>query len=154
MTDSRWIEVYADVASSIRHVTMAADLSDSNGLTLDRPDQYWSQMGLMHAILSGHTSLENTRVRLLDLLGETQPTGALWHADLIARAARPTGNRPHILPDALVEAASETLRARHIALRGYDSFKPSRAAPAIAAARLIASTVHPAITAFQTAIDP
>lgn len=154
MSDDRWVEVAADIASAVRHFTMSVELWDRNGLDQDKPDQYWSQMGLMHAMQSGHTSLEAALLRILDMLGETAPTGAQWHADLINRAGKPTRARPAILTDALVEAAGETRRFRHIAMRGYDKFKKDRAAPGIAAARLLASGLGGDIDAFRLVIDP
>lgn len=154
MSDDRWLEVTADIASAVRHFAMSAALWDRKGLERDQPDHYWSQMGLMHAMQSGHTSLKSALVRILNMLGETPPSGPQWHADLIARVGRATTGRPAVLMPALVEAAGETRRFRHIAMRGYDSFKPDRAAPGIAAARLLADGLPDAIAAFRRAIDP
>ena len=41
-------------------------------------------MVFTHATQSGHTSLETTLLRILDPFGEEPPTGARWHAALIA----------------------------------------------------------------------
>ncbi len=108
----------------------------------------------MHAMQSGHTSLEAALSRILDLLGEEMPSGRDWHADLIRRAARPMADRPEILPPVVAEAASETRRFRHVAMRSYGTFDPALAQPAVAAARLLAAGLANAVILFRKRVDP
>lgn len=89
MSDARWIEIDRAVASATRNFRQGVDFArhpdfaDSNlvGAAL--------QMGCMHAIMAGHTSLENALLRILDLLEEVRPSGESWHADLIGRRVPP-----------------------------------------------------------------
>ena len=83
MTDARWFEVDEDIAAAIQHFAMSADLFAAGDFDGDGIDAYRARMALMHAMQSGHTSLESALVRILDLLGEEAPSGRDWHADLI-----------------------------------------------------------------------
>jgi len=110
-------------------------------------------MGCMHAIMAGHTSLENALLRILDLLGEARPSGESWHADLIERIGQGIAARPAILPPELIAAADETRRFRNRAVRSYDTFEPTRAGPAIDAADLLVTALSGAIAQFRGVID-
>jgi hypothetical protein len=111
-------------------------------------------MGCMHAIMAGHTSLENALLRILDLLGEARPSGDSWHADLIGRSGQAIAARPPILPPELAAAADETRKFRNRAVRSYDTFEPLRAGPSIDAADLLATALAGAIAQFRSVIDP
>jgi hypothetical protein len=114
---------------------------------------YTAQMAFMHAMQSGHTSLENALTRILRLVGEALPTGESWHADLIQRVAVALTSRPAILAADLAEAADETRRFRNRAVRSYDNFESDRAIPAIRAAARLAAGLSAAIAAFRQVID-
>ena len=111
-------------------------------------------MAFMHAMQSGHTSLEPALLRILDLLGEEAPSGRDWHADLIQRTSRPIPGRPAILPTSVAQAANETRRFRPVAMRTYGSFDPGLARPAVQAARLLADGLPSAVAMFRRCMDP
>lgn len=113
-------------------------------------------MAFMHAVQSGHTSLEGLLLRILDILKEERPSGDRWHRDLIRRACRKlTGSaaRPAILSEPLYEAIDETRRFRNLAVRNYDRFRIEKAAATVSAARVIADGLANEITLFMKAID-
>ena len=154
MSDARWIEVDDAAAAATKHFGMAADLFAAGGFDGDDIGAYRASMALMHAMQSGHTSLESALVRILGLLGEEAPSGQEWHADLIRRVAREIAGRPAILPPDLAKAAGQTRRFHHIAMKGYGSFDPELARPSVLAAGFVARNLGPAIAAFRAMIDP
>lgn len=111
-------------------------------------------MAFLHAMLSGHTSLEAALVRILELLEEEAPRGRHSHADLIARVCRSIGERPAILTGETAAAADETRRFRSISAHAYDKFDRTRAGPAVQAATTLARTLSAQIKAFRDKIDP
>jgi len=153
MSDERWIEIDRDTASAVTHFSRAGQIADDPAFAADDLTGYTAQMAFMHAMQSGHTSLENALTRILRLLGETLPMGESWHADLIQRVAVALTGRPAVLPPDLAEAADETRRFRNRAVRTYDNFRPDRASPAIQAAARLAAGLSAAIAAFRQAID-
>lgn len=108
MSDARWFEIDAAVDAAVRHFQGAIALFARLPTATDEIGRYGLEMGFMHAMQSGHTSLETTLLRLLDLFGEEAPTGARWHADLIARAK--VGDRPALI--ALLPAEIARFRQR------------------------------------------
>jgi hypothetical protein len=151
MSDTRWTEIGDAVASATKHFSGAAAIF---GGLQTAPDRYVAEMAFLHAMLAGHTSLESALTRILDLLGEQPPTGARWHADLIARVTRTLPGRPAILTGTVARASEETRRFRSIAAHAYDNFDEDRAAAAVDAARCLASGLAPEIERFRLAIDP
>lgn len=114
-------------------------------------------MAFMHAVQAGHTSLEAALLRILDILDEEKPTGDQWHRDLISRAIVDIAGenaRPAILPADLARHADETRRFRNLATRSYGSFEPEKAIFTVTAARQLAESLMPALTAFRAAVDP
>jgi hypothetical protein len=122
MSDSRWLEIEADIASAADHFGRAATIYQTDGLQADTMDGYILRMAFMHAMMAGHTSLETALVRTLELQGEDPAQGRQWHADLRRRAGRATERRPAILPPDLVRAADRTRRFRHIAVHAYGAW--------------------------------
>ncbi len=108
MSDARWTEVDEDMAAAAGHLARSVELFAAGGFAGEKLDAYRARMAFMHAMQSGHTSLEAALLRILDLLGEEAPSGRDWHADLIRRAARPLAGRPAILAQAVADAANET----------------------------------------------
>jgi len=153
VSDERWIEIERDTESAVTHFSRAAQIATDPSFTADDLAGYTMQMAFMHAMQSGHTSLENALTRVLRMLGEALPTGESWHADLIQRVATTLPARPAILPPDLAEAADETRQFRNRAVRAYDSFRPDRAKPAIEAADRLAAELSGAISAFRQVID-
>jgi hypothetical protein len=154
MSDLRWQEIDADVASAVRHFATADRYYAEPDMREDTDAGHKTRMAFMHSMQAGHTSLEPALIRILALVGEPRPSGEFWHADLIRRASRPEHGRPEILPPALARAADQARRFRHVAVRTYDTFEPDEAAGAVSAARLIAEELPAAIVRFRQAIDP
>lgn len=154
MSDAQWFEVDEDVAAATRHFGMSVDLFAAGGFDGDGIGAYRAGMALMHAMQSGHTSMESALVRVLNLLGEEVPIGRDWHADLIKRVSREVAGRPAILPPDLARAAGETRRFRHVAMKGYGSFDVELSRPSVLAAGFVARNLGPAILLFRAMIDP
>ncbi len=154
MNAGRWFEVDEDVAAAVEHFGRSTELYAAGEFDAKDLSGYRARMALMHAMQSGHTSLEQALVRILGLLGEEAPAGSDWHADLIRRVSRGLPGRPAILPAELAKAAGETRRFRHVAMRSYGTFDLALSGPAVSAARVLADGMPAAIAAFKTAIDP
>jgi hypothetical protein len=152
VSDKRWIEIDRDAASAITHLSRAVQIADDPAFRADDLAGYIVQMAFVHAMQSGHTSLENALTRIVRLLGEELPSGESWHADPIQRVAVTLPDRPAILPPELAKAADETHQFRNRAVRTYDDFTPDRASPAIQAAATLAAGLIVALTAFRQAI--
>jgi hypothetical protein len=154
MSDARWIEIEAAVAAAVRHFSGAIEIF-ARLPNIDRDaDKYSFEMGFMHAMQSGQTSMEVALLRILDLWGEEAPTGPRRHADLMARVSRAVGMRPAIVGAEAAKAASETRQFRSIAAHAYDSFDRSRAVPAVESAAVLAALLPIEISRFRQAIDP
>lgn len=151
MSDARWLEIDGAASSAVRHFSGAVSIFARLATAEDR---YLTEMGFLHAMLAGHTSLESALLRILDLLGEQAPTGPRWHADLITRAARSLDDRPAILVGEAAAAAEETRRFRSVAAHAYDTFDKSRAAKAVEAADRLVSVLRSEIARFRQVIDP
>jgi len=151
MSDARWSDIDQAVASAVRHFSGAVSIFPQLATASDR---YLAEMAFLHAMLAGQTSLESALLRILELLDEAAPTGARWHADLIARAKRSHGGRPAILTREAASAAEETRRFRSIAAHAYDNFDESRAAIAVDSAGVLAALLASEIARFRLAIDP
>jgi hypothetical protein len=157
MSDARWTDVELDVENACKHFRNAAAILDGGGFDQDGLAGYIQEMALMHAMQSGHTSMEGALLRVLDILDEDKPTGDRRHEDLIRRAARPIAGsraRPAILSPDAAAAADETRRFRNKATRGYSSFVASRAAPALEAARHLVEALPRDVARFRQEIDP
>ena len=157
MSDARWADVEADIASAIRHFGNAVELYCEGGFEGDDLSSYRASMALMHAMQSGHTSAEAGLMRILQTLGEEHPTGADWHEVLIRRLARPLSGtlaRPAILPADIAAALQETRRFRHRAMHSYGEFDASRFGPTLGAAECLRDGLWEAIRAFKDYIDP
>jgi hypothetical protein len=154
MSDARWFEIDAAIGAAIRHFTWArsfyAKIPDTNA----SEDRYLVEMAFMHAMQSGHTSLETALLRILNLCEEAPPTGATWHADLIRRAANPVAGRPAILTGTVERAADLTRRFRNIAVHAYDTFDYTQATEAVENAAVLISLLPSEIVRFRQAIDP
>jgi hypothetical protein len=156
VTDARWLDIREALASTTLHMGNAIALHRAGGFEGVSLEAYRARMAFMHAVQSGHTSLEGALLRVLDILGEERPTGERWHQDLIARACRPvegTHARPAILSGELCAAIDETRRFRNLAVHGYDSFDAKKAQETVSAARLIADRLVDEIETFKHAVD-
>ena len=102
MTDARWLDVDAALTSSVTHFRHALEVHEAS--TSAPPTEFQTMLhnnAMMHAMQMAHTSAEAVLERVLDILGETPPSGENWHADLLDRAGRAVNGefaRPAILP--------------------------------------------------------
>ena len=154
MSDARWFEVEANMAAAANHFRRSAEIFSRGDLLGDGYEEYLARMALMHAMQSGHTSLESGLLKILAMLGEKPPVGAEWHADLIRRTSHAIEGRPAILPPDVARAVDLTRSFRHVAMRGYENFREDLARPAIDAASYLAQHIEQAIAAFRRTIDP
>ena len=152
MSDARWIEIEGDFQAACIHFARAAELYDAGGFDEAGLGGYRTSMAFLHAMQSGHTSLEAGLVRILNLLGEERPQGEYWHRDLLTRVCQPVEGRDAILPPDLCDHADETRRFRNVATRNYDNFQISRADPAVDAARFIAARLPDCLSEFKARI--
>ena len=154
MSDARWFEIDSDIQSAVLHFRQAVALFEAGGFNVPDLSGYRARMAFLHAMQSGHTSLEGALIRILEMLGEERPGGERWHADLIARASNPRPPvRPAILRADVAKAADETRRFRSVATRAYDSFEPDQSGRAIGAARTLSQILPDSIVAFRMALD-
>lgn len=159
MTDARWLDIDAKIESSVTHFRHALEVSEASAKA---PATEFQKMlhdnAMMHAMQTAHTSAESALEKVLDILGETRPSGDNWHAELLDRAGRviPDGDfaRGVILPPDVLADLHETRRFRHVATRSYDTFDPRRSGPSFEAAARLINTLPRAIHAFKESIDP
>ena len=154
MSDARWIEIEGDFRAACTHFAGAVELFDAGGFDETGLSGYRTSMAFLHAMQSGHTSLEAGLLRILNLLGEERPQGEFWHRDLLRRVCRPVEGRDAILPPDLCDHADETRRFRNVATRNYDNFQISMADPAVDAARFLAAHLLDCLSEFKTRINP
>lgn len=157
MTDARWLDVDSDVEAAVRHFRNSCALHGAGGFDDSGLDGYRSQMAVMHAMQSAHSSAEAALTRILRLLGEEVPQGPDWHRMLIERLRHPVAGqqaRPALLPDDVAADLHETRRFRHMVTHSYGDFDVGRAAPSIAAAERLARSLPEAVRSFRTRIDP
>jgi hypothetical protein len=154
VSDARWLEIDGAIESAVRHFRSAAMIYETPRGERRDLDLYVIEMGFMHAMQSGHASLENALLRILSLFDEEPPSGANWHADLIGRIGKTVGNRAPILTAELVKAANETRQFRHVAVRAYDNFDWERASRAVGYAAELGKRLPEAIARFRRANDP
>ncbi len=157
MSDARWTDVFEDARQAAEHFARSVQLYEAGGFSGDDLDAYRARMAFMHAVQSGHTSLEAALLRILEILGEETPTGEQWHRDLITRAARAMPGeygRPPILKGELGRHADETRRFRNLATRSYGTFDPAKARSTVIAARALSTGLLPALLSIQEAADP
>ena len=70
MSDTRWFDIDADIDLAVTHLTRAGELFRTRDMNGDELDAYMARMAFMHAVMAGHTLLENALTRVLRLLGE------------------------------------------------------------------------------------
>lgn len=155
MRDARWLEVDSDIASAVTHFERSAALFRKGGFDQAGLAGYQASMALMHALQSGHTSLEGGLLRILEMLHEERPVGEDWHMALIRRVSTVLPDRrPAIISAVLAAAADETRRFRHRAVHNYDSFRVAEIGQTIQAAETLAAKLKSEVRVFRDAIDP
>jgi hypothetical protein len=158
MSDARWTDVDKDLDYALMHLGMAIRLFEAAGFDAPGLDGYRNSSAFMHAMGAGYTSVENALLRVLDILGETPPSGEAWHKDLIDRLSRPmTGEnaRPAFFDAEMRRDLLECLRMRHrVRHSEYDEFIPSKAEPSIEAVRRVLPRIKDVAARFKKQIDP
>ncbi|MDI4239444.1 hypothetical protein AAFX91_17405 [Bradyrhizobium sp. 31Argb] len=158
MSDSRWTDVDRDIDDALRHLGMALRIFDAGGFDAPDLEGYKSSTSFMHAMATGYTSVENAVKRILDILGETPPSGEAWHRDLLERVARPmpgTNARPALFDEEMRRDLLECLRMRHrVRHSDYDEFVPTKAEPTVDAVRRVIKRIKQTIAQFRKKIDP
>jgi len=155
VADARWLDVENAAREAVGHFKNAVAIYGEGGFNAPGLAGYKADIAFMHAMQSGHTSMESALCRILDILGEERPTGTAWQYDLIlrVRSERP-GSRPPILGPGAADHADETRRFRHLAMRTYGSFKATEAKKSVVAAKALSRDLPVEIERFKNAIDP
>jgi hypothetical protein len=154
MSDARWFEIDNAIASAVKHFSFAVSIYPRIPGAEAPEDRQLVEMAFMHAMQSGHSSLENGLLKILELFGEAAPTGATRQAALIRRVASAIGPRPAILEQQTARAADTTRRFRNIAAHAYDSFDYTAASDAVASAAFLTGHLTAGIARFRSLIDP
>ena len=154
MRDARWIEIELDFEDACEHFSGAVKLFEAGGFDKPGMDGYTVKMAFMHAMQSGHTSLETGLLRILDLFDEMRPHGEFWHKDLLNRACMDVGDRIAILSPEICDKADETRRFRNLAVRSYNNFQIGPAKPATDAARILSERLTGYLRDFRMRMDP
>jgi hypothetical protein len=150
MRDVRWNDVLKAARAAALHFRAAQGLFHQDRFNEGGNIGYRHRMAFRHAMLSGHTALEDTLLRLLAMLGDGPPTGSNWPFELIDRASRHApGEHPAILDPSLAAAARETRSFRHFVMHDYrDELEPQRAKRALGTGLLIADQLEAAVINF------
>jgi predicted nucleotidyltransferase len=77
MTD-RLDDILDAARSAATHFRAAGRLFQEGGFEVGKETGYRNRMAFLHAMLSGHTALEDALVRAMKALGEAPPTGSDW----------------------------------------------------------------------------
>ena len=155
MAGKVWGFVLDSARSSERRFAAGLRLFEQGDFS-DDGEGYVRLMAFLHAMQSGHTSLEAALMRALRALDEERPGGERWHEALIDQCTAPVpGGRPAILPARLAELAHATRTFRHFATHSYDvMFDDGKARVAVDAARELGPQLTLAFDAFAHEIDP
>lgn len=154
MSDARWIETFDDINAALVHMKYAIDIHGEGEINNTDFAGYKASMAFMHAMQSGHTSLESALVRILTIIGEPKPVGDSWHRDLVKRVSRDIPDRQAILDPVLAANIDITRAFRNVATRNYDNFHIDGTQSTVTAARYILEHLQPAIVKFKNTIDP
>lgn len=154
MTSTLWPAIERNFQSAGAHFSRAAQIHAMGGFSQPGIDGYIASMSFLHAMQSGHTSLENGLLRTLALLGEDRPRGEHWHMDLLDQACHPADGRGPILPQDVCRHAHVTRGFRNVAVRSYEDFDPEQATSAVAAAKVLAGRLAECLHGFKLKIDP
>ena len=154
MTSPKWVFVNRDFQSASRHFQMAEAIH--NGEASDYPmGDYVQASAFMHAVQSGHASLEAGFRRIFKLIGEPAPHDVdNWHEATVGQAFADIDGRGSILPPEMFADVDETRKARNLAVRGYDAFDMGGAEATARAAGRLAKALPDALRRFIRRIDP
>ena len=154
MTSPKWVLVKRDFQSAAHHFRMAEAIH--NGEASDeRVGAYAQASAFMHAVQSGHTSLEAGFRRIFKVIGEPVPHDVdNWHEATVDQALADVDGRGAILPPEMFADVDETRRARNLSVRGYDAFDMGKAEATAGAAGRLAKALPDALRRFIRRIDP
>ncbi|HYF08302.1 MAG TPA: hypothetical protein VD970_11820 [Acetobacteraceae bacterium] len=105
------------------------------------------EKALQKSLQDAYASIESAMLRIVVMAEEPRPTGERWHDDLLTAVTLATARRPAFAP-ALVGELDELRSFRHVAVHNYLRFRMDRAAPAVAAARVLLAELTPAFEEF------
>lgn len=155
MTRARWFLAERDFESASQHFSMACRIFEHGGFDRSDISGYMAEGAFLHAIGSGHTSLESGLKRIFAILGEDVPMDhESWHRDLIELAGADIEGRGRVLPPGLCAHAQETRKMRNVARHNYDFFLKSKAALVIESAKVLAEQLPKCLRDFVRRIDP
>ena len=154
MTAARWLAIDGDFRAACDHFSRATQIFDMGGFDSPGLEGYKVSMSFMHAMQSGHTSLEKGLLRILELLGEDRPVGQYWHMDLLNQVGQPVEGRGAVFPHDVCEHAHNTRRFRNVATRSYERFDPPQATIAVASAKSLVERLDRCLRDFKLQIDP
>ena len=157
MNPTKWILVERDFRSAARHFQMAAAIhgGEAGEPGEGRMGTYVLAGAFMHAVQSGHTSLEAGLLRIFKTLGESPPLDVdNWHEATVDQAFTDVPGRGTVLPPELFADVAETRRARNLAAKGYDRFDMGAARATAMASGRLALALPDALSKFIRRIDP
>ena len=154
MNSPKWVLVKRDFQSASHHFHMAEEIHN-DGPSDERKGAYVQAGAFMHAVQSGHTSLEAGFSRIFKLIGEPAPHDVDdWHAATVDQAFADVDGRGAIFPSEMFADVAETRRARNLAVRGYDTFDMGKSEATARAAGRLAKALPDALQRFIRRIDP
>ena len=155
MSSAKWVLVERDFESAAKHFAMASLIHEGGVPVQGNHQDYVTAGAFMHAVQSGHTSLENGLLRIFKTIGEAAPhdVGDL-HDAVVRQAFEPVEGRGPILPTHLREVVDETRRARSLAMHAYERFTIDRADATAKAAHELSEALPDVLQAFIEQIDP
>ena len=157
MNSPKWVLVERDFRFAARHFQMAAAIhgGEAGEPGEGRMGTYVLAGAFMHAVQSGHTSLEAGLLRIFKTLGESPPLDVdNWHEATVDQAFTDVPGRGTVLPPELFADVAETRRARNLAVRGYDTFAMGKSEATARAAGRLAKALPDALQRFIRRIDP
>ena len=157
MSDGRWIDVEADIATAVGHFGKAVEIYRRAGFGAPGLEGYKASASFQFAVQAGYTAAESALKRIMDILREEQPTGEESHKDLIIRLSRPRTDayaRPALLTEEVAKDLLEAMRARHRARHSYDDFDAAKAGPTVAAIQRLVTSLPAAVVEFRKKVDP
>ena len=151
MNSPKWSLVERDFLSAARHFRKADEIYNGD----EHVDEYFRACAFMHAIQSGHTSLEAGFIRIFKALGEPlQHDVDNWHEAVVDQAFSDVSGRGTILPAEMFADVCETRKARNLAVRGYDSFDMGLARRTAGVAGRLSLALPGELQKFIRRIDP
>lgn len=151
-SDDGWIDVETEIAAASLHFGNACGLHEAGGFEAEGIDGYRARMALVHSLQCAQISAEAGLFRLMRLLDEEAPQGEDRDHRLVERlrvAVEGDRGRPAVLPDEVAGDLHEARVFMRRAVRGCGEFDGVDAAPAIAAAGRLVTSLPYAMDVFK-----